>query len=189
METQSAMSFRREALSAVRNTLSEILNGRPRPVIKFADPRFNERCGVFVTLKKHEELRGCIGFVKGVEPLHKAIQEMAIAAATQDPRFEPISADELNEINIEVSVLTPMTEVKDISEIEIGRHGLMLICGHNSGLLLPQVPIEWNWNVEEFLSNLCRKAGLPPGSHLSPGARLLKFSAEVFGEDENAPGV
>ena len=179
------MSFKQEALRAVRDTLTEVLNGRPRPDIKFADPRFNERCGIFVTLKKNEELRGCIGFVKGIEPLHKAIQEMAIAAATQDPRFEPVSANELREITIEISVLTPMTEVKNPAEIEIGKHGLMLLHKHCSGLLLPQVPVEWGWDVEEFLLNLCRKAGLPAGSHLESGARLLKFSADVFGEDEN----
>jgi len=176
------MSFRDEALRAVRQTLTEVLNGRPAPKLKFTDPRFNERCGIFVTLKKHEDLRGCIGFVKGVEPLSEAIQEMAVAAATRDPRFSPVSSDELSQISIEVSVLTPMTEVKSIEEIEIGKHGLMLLHGRHSGLLLPQVPVEWGWGVDEFLVNLCYKAGLPPGSHLQPGAKLLKFSADIFSE-------
>ena len=176
------MSFREEALRAVRQTLTEVLNGRPAPKLQFTDPRFNERCGIFVTLKKHGELRGCIGFVKGVEPLSEAIQEMAVAAATRDPRFSPVSSSELSEISLEVSVLTPMTEVKSIAEIEIGRHGLMLLHGRHSGLLLPQVPVEWGWDVDEFLVNLCYKAGLPPGSHLEPGAKLLKFSADIFSE-------
>ncbi|HNX75820.1 MAG TPA: AmmeMemoRadiSam system protein A [Candidatus Rifleibacterium sp.] len=183
METESPMSFREEALRVVRQTLEAVLNGRPQPVFSFADPRFAERCGVFVTLKRHGELRGCIGFVKGVEPLSAALPEMAVAAATHDPRFAAVRAEELAEISLEVSVLTPMTEVSDVSEIEIGKHGLMLINGHRSGLLLPQVPVEWGWDVDEFLSNLCHKAGLPPGAHLQPGARLLKFSADVFSED------
>lgn len=177
------MSFKTEALQAVRQTLTEVLNGRPLPAIKFVDARFNERCGIFVTLKKRGELRGCIGFVKGVEPLSEAIQEMALAAATRDPRFTPVTAAELKDISIEISVLTPMTEVKNLEEIEIGKHGLMLVAGRNSGLLLPQVPIEWGWNLEEFLTNLCHKSGLPPGSHLHPDARLLKFSADIFDED------
>ncbi|MDD3148323.1 MAG: AmmeMemoRadiSam system protein A, partial [Candidatus Riflebacteria bacterium] len=172
------MSFREEALRAVRQTLTEVLNGRPLPAIKFSDARFKERCGIFVTLKKRGELRGCIGFVKGVEPLGEAIQEMALAAATRDPRFAPVEAAELDEISIEISVLTPMTDVKSLDEIEIGKHGLMLVAGRNSGLLLPQVPIEWGWDREEFLTNLCHKSGLPPGSHLAPGARLMKFSAD-----------
>jgi len=176
------MSFREEALRAVRQTLTEVLNGRPAPKLQFTDPRFKERCGIFVTLKKHDELRGCIGFVKGIEPLSEAIQEMALAAATRDPRFSPVSSDELPQISIEVSVLTPMTEVKSIAEIEIGKHGLMLLHGRHSGLLLPQVPVEWGWDVDEFLVNLCYKAGLPPGSHLEPGAKLLKFSADIFSE-------
>jgi len=178
------MSFREEALRAVRHTLTEVLNDRPIPVIEFNDPRFAERCGIFVTLKKNDNLRGCIGFVRGVEPLRAAIQEMAIAAATRDPRFPAVTADELGEISIEISVLTPMTEVGTLDEIEIGKHGLMLTLGRHSGLLLPQVPVEWGWDVEEFLTNLCHKAGLPPGSHLQPGARLLKFSADIYSEDE-----
>lgn len=177
------MSFSSEALAAVRTTLAAVLNGRPQPAIKFVDPGFNERCGIFVTLKKHGELRGCIGFVKGVEPLSQAIQEMAIAAATHDPRFPPVEAEELSEIHIEISVLSPMVEVKEISEIKIGRDGLMLMKGRHSGLLLPQVPVEWGWEVDEFLDNLCLKAGLPPGSHLSKDAKLLKFSARIFAEE------
>ncbi len=176
------MSFRDEALRAVRQTLTEVLNGRPAPQLQFSDPRFKERCGIFVTLKKRGELRGCIGFVKGVEPLGEAIREMAVAAATRDPRFSPVSSSELSEVVIEVSVLTPMTEVKSTEEIEIGRHGLMLLHGRHSGLLLPQVPVEWGWDVDEFLVNLCHKAGLPPGSHLEPGAKLLRFSADIFSE-------
>lgn len=177
------MSFAKEALSAVRTTLEAVLKGHQQPSIKFVDPRFKELCGIFVTLKKHGELRGCIGFVKGIEPLNKAIQEMAVAAATHDPRFSPVVFEELENIKIEVSILSPMTEVKNTDEIKIGRDGLMIIYGHRSGLLLPQVPVEWGWNLDEFLDNICLKAGLPKGSHLLPESRLLKFSADIFSEE------
>lgn len=177
------MSFADEALQAVRKTLEAVLAGRPAPQLTFADPRFKEQCGIFVTLKKHGELRGCIGLIRGVEPLAEAISEMAVAAATHDPRFPKVRLDELADIDIEISVLTPMSKVSDISEIKIGRDGLLLQYRGHSGLLLPQVPVEWNWDVEEFLENLCHKAGLPPGSHQEPGAVLLKFSADIFSEN------
>ncbi len=180
------MSFAEEALQAVRKTLEEVLAGRPAPALSVSDPRFKEHCGIFVTLKKHGELRGCIGLVRGIEPLSKAIGEMAVAAATHDPRFPPVQLNELSEIDIEISILTPMSKVTDIADIKIGRDGLMLQYRGHSGLLLPQVPVEWNWDVAEFLENLCHKAGLPPGSHLQPGATLLKFSADIFSENRHS---
>lgn len=179
------MSFAEEALKAVRKTLEEVLAGRPAPTLSFADPRFKEHCGLFVTLKKKGELRGCIGLVRGIEPLNQAIGEMAVAAATHDPRFPPVRLNELADIDIEISVLTPMSKVENVSEIKIGCDGLMLQYRGHSGLLLPQVAVEWNWDVEEFLDNLCHKAGLPPGSHLQPGATLLKFSADIFSENSH----
>lgn len=177
------MSFAKQALQAVRRTLEETLAGRPAPKLSFTHPRFNEHCGIFVTLKKKGELRGCIGLVRGIEPLSQAIGEMAIAAATHDPRFPPVKLAELGEIDIEISVLTPMSKVEDLTEIKIGRDGLMLQFRGHSGLLLPQVAVEWGWDVDEFLDNLCHKAGLPSASHLQPGAVLLKFSADIFSEN------
>lgn len=183
-EEQSKMNFEQEALNAVRQTLEAHLNQKPLPELKFSDPRFTEKRGIFVTLKKHGELRGCIGYIVGYETLNKAIPEMAISAATRDPRFSPVKASELNDLSIEISILSPMQEVKDISEIKIGRDGLLLQLGSRSGLLLPQVPVEWNWTLSEYLENLCYKAGLPPGAHLDPQAKLQRFSADVFGEAE-----
>ncbi|MGM0600629.1 MAG: AmmeMemoRadiSam system protein B [Candidatus Rifleibacteriota bacterium] len=176
------MTFEQEALQTVRRTLEAHLQGKPIPDFKFNHEKFQQKYGVFVTLKKGDELRGCIGFIKGIEPLADAIPEMAISAATKDPRFNPITYEELKDIKIEISVLTPMTPVEKIDEIEIGKHGLMLQLGPNSGLLLPQVPVEWDWDVKEFLDNLCLKAGLPPGAHKHPQAKLEKFSAQVFSE-------
>ncbi len=182
-EVKKEMSFEKEALIAVRKTLEAHLNNQPLPKLSFTDPRFSEKCGIFVTLKKHGDLRGCIGYIVGYEPLGQAIPSMAIAAATKDPRFNPVTAAELKDLHIEISVLSPMQDVKDINEIKIGRDGLLLQLGGHSGLLLPQVPVEWNWDREEFLENLCYKAGLPVGAHLRPEARLQRFSADVFGEE------
>ncbi len=178
-----SMTFQQRALQVVRETLEHHLNGKPVPEFKFSEKKFAEKSGIFVTLKQDENLRGCIGFIQGFAPLSEAIPEMAISAATRDPRFKPVTSDELPNIKIEISVLSPLEKVKDISEIEIGRHGLLLQLAGRSGLLLPQVPVEWNWDREEFLTNLCIKAGLPPGSHEHPNAILQKFSAEVFAEE------
>lgn len=178
------MSIGKEALIAARRTLEAVLAGKPKPEISYSDPIFMQKCGIFVTLKKHGDLRGCIGFIQGVEPLGQAIQQMAIAAATQDSRFSPVKLEELDDIELEISVLTPLQDVKDISEIKLGRDGLILQRGAHSGLLLPQVPLEWNWNLDQFLHHLCLKAGLEPGSHKLPDARLQKFSATIYSESE-----
>ena len=184
-------AFQKEALAAVRTTLEAVLNGKGRPEISFRDPRFAEKCGVFVTLKIAGDLRGCIGLIEGRAPLAEGIQDMAVAAATEDPRFAPVSPDELPKIAIEVSVLSPMIPVSKLDEIQVGRDGLLLRKYPGSGLLLPQVPTEYGWDRDTFLNHLCLKAGLPPGSHLapdgkslSPDAKLWRFTAEVFGEEE-----
>jgi AmmeMemoRadiSam system protein B/AmmeMemoRadiSam system protein A len=183
-EEEAMNEMHKEALAAVRTTLEAVLAGRPRPALTFRHPRFAEKCGVFVTLKKHGELRGCIGLLQGVEPLGEAIQEMAVAAATRDPRFPQVTLDELKEIDIEISVLSPMIPVANLDEIVVGRDGLLLKKGFRSGVLLPQVATEYGWDRDTFLEHLCLKAGLPPGSHKAPDAQLLRFTAEVFGEKE-----
>jgi uncharacterized protein (TIGR00296 family) len=178
------MSFGNQALTAARATLQTFLAEKKIPAVDLAAPEFSQHCGVFVTLKKHGDLRGCIGLIKGIRPLKDALPEMAVAAAVEDPRFPPVTLAELNSISIEISVLSPLQQVKTIDEITIGRDGLLLQKGRNSGLLLPQVAVEWQWNVEEFLHHLCMKAGLPPGSHLTPDAKLYKFTAQIFTEKE-----
>jgi uncharacterized protein (TIGR00296 family) len=145
-----------------------------------------ERCGVFVTLKgvEHErkELRGCIGFPYPTTPLTRAVIESAINSATRDPRFRPVSSQELDHIVFEVSVLTPPEPVevekpKDYpSKIKVGQDGLIVEKGYYKGLLLPQVPIEWRWDEEEFLCQCCIKAGLPPDCWLLTGTNIFKFS-------------
>jgi len=138
----------------------------------------------FVTLTKKGRLRGCIGYTEVVAPLFKVVQECAVAAATEDPRFPPVSPEELPSLRVEISVLTPLFPIRP-EEVEVGRHGLMVAQGRMRGLLLPQVPVEWGWDRETFLDQACVKAGLPP-SAWRHGATLRAFTAEVFGEEKTA---
>lgn len=156
--------------------------------------KFYERCGVFVTINKREDgkkqLRGCIGYPYPDKPLLEAIIDSGIAAAVEDPRFEPLSVNELNEVIIEVSVLTPpeLIVVKSPKEypskVKIGEDGLIFRWAWGSGLLLPQVPVEYNWDAEEFLSNTCMKAGASPDAWLLPNVKIYKFQAIIFEELE-----
>jgi uncharacterized protein (TIGR00296 family) len=150
-------------------------------------------CGVFVTINSIEngekELRGCIGYPYPTDPLVEAVIQSAVSAATQDPRFNPLTKDELDKVVFEVSVLTPpqVLEVKRPqdypSKIRIGEDGLIIEKGMFKGLLLPQVPVEWNWDQEEFLCQCCIKAGLPPDNWLLPSTRIQKFQAIIFEEE------
>jgi AmmeMemoRadiSam system protein A len=135
----------------------------------------------FVTLTKRGRLRGCIGYTDAVAPLFRVVQECAVAAATEDPRFPRVSPQELPDLHLEISVLTPLFPIRP-EEVEVGRHGLMVTQGRMRGLLLPQVPVEQGWDRETFLDQVCAKAGLPP-SAWRHGATLLGFAAEVFGEE------
>lgn len=136
--------------------------------------------GAFVTLKKDGQLRGCIGNVVGNGPLVATIERMAQAAAFEDPRFSPVTAEELEQLEIEVSVMGPLTPCPNPELIEIGRHGLYIRKSLHSGLLLPQVATEWGWDRETFLDQTCVKAGLPKGSWRKPKVELWWFEAEIF---------
>lgn len=146
--------------------------------------------GVFVTLLKHGELRGCIGFPFPSLPLAEATVKAAISSATSDPRFPPVTIEEMEEITIEVSVLSPPEPivVKDPREypshVRIGRDGLIVEWRGFSGLLLPQVAVEWNWDPEEFLSQTCIKAGLGADWWLRKDVKISKFTAQIFSEIE-----
>jgi len=139
--------------------------------------------GAFVTFHCEGELRGCIGRIEADEPIGHVIARCAIAAATEDPRFAPISATELARLEIELSLIGPLEPIDGPHEIEIGRHGLVVERGRRRGLLLPQVAAEWRWDVETFLAQTCHKAGLPLDAWRA-GALLWRFEAEVFGEPE-----
>lgn len=155
---------------------------------KDMSPPKSERAGVFVTLYKNGQLRGCIGFPEPVEELYKAVVDAARQAAFHDPRFHPLSKDELKDISIEVSVLTKpeLIEVSNSDEyldkIKVGEDGLIIKSGFSSGLLLPQVAIEYHWTPEEFLNNTCMKAGLPEDSWKSSDCEVYKFQAKIYKE-------
>ena len=142
-------------------------------------PGFDTKRGVFVTLKIGGRLRGCIGFIEPVLPLAQAVVQAAVHAASQDPRFNPVTREELSRLEYEISVLTPLMEVKNPSSIRVGRHGLVVAMDGRSGLLLPQVATENGWDRETFLRQTCFKAGLAPDAW-KKGARIFSFEAIVF---------
>jgi AmmeMemoRadiSam system protein A len=139
--------------------------------------------GAFVTITEEGNLRGCIGNIRGTEPLLSTVSGMAVAAAVEDPRFPPLTPEEVDRISIEISVLTPLEKIEDPDRIKVGRHGLYLEKGPNRGLLLPQVATDYGWDRYEFLDHTCLKAGLPKGAWRE-GATIYAFSAQVFNEGE-----
>ena len=139
--------------------------------------------GAFVTLKTEDgELRGCIGYILPLGPLDETVTKMAVAAATEDPRFHKVSGSELDGLKIEISALTVPEPVPSTEKIEIGTHGLIVTKGFHRGLLLPQVAPEWGWNREEFLEHTCLKAGLDREAWKDPDTKIEWFKAEVWGE-------
>jgi len=147
------------------------------PSEHLAEPR-----GAFTTLHLFDKLRGCIGYVLPVGSLYQTVAETARAAAFDDPRFPPVIEDETFALKVEISVLSVPVPIR-LEEVVIGKHGLIVTAGSRRGLLLPQVPVEWDWDRETFLTQTCLKAGLAPDAWLH-GAELQAFTAEVFGEEE-----
>ncbi|MCX5807109.1 MAG: AmmeMemoRadiSam system protein A [Proteobacteria bacterium] len=162
-----------------RNAIESVLFGRPEEVVQIPE-RLKEKGGAFVTIKKKGDLRGCIGYINAILPIFETVKETAIQAAFHDPRFDPVDIKEWEDINIEISVLTPMKKIEDIAEIEVGIHGLYIEKGYNSGLLLPQVATEYNWDRMTFLEHTCYKAGLPKNAWKSKDTIIYIFSADVF---------
>jgi uncharacterized protein len=175
---------RSRLLTIAREAIAATLDGQ-RFELDLAqfDEALCRPAGVFVSLHtKDGDLRGCIGSIYPVAPLCQAVFSSAVSAAFRDPRFYPIRREELAEIEIEISVMGPLEVVQSPGEIEVGRDGLIVSHGRNAGLLLPQVATDYGWDTESFLRQTCVKAGLPPDSWRSPGCRIERFSAEVFGE-------
>ncbi len=154
--------------------------GEAMPDFVVDAPRLKEPGAAFVCIHKGKDLRGCIGMIEARTPLWETIRKMAVEAAFGDPRFCALASDELDEIDIEISVLTPMRRISDPSEIEIGKHGLLVRRGFRSGLLLPQVASEHGWDREEFLGWTCRKAGLSEKAWKDKDVETYIFSADVF---------
>lgn len=178
---------KREVLRIARATVSEFLcagripPGRPHRRSLLAN------AGAFVTLHVDDELRGCIGTQSEDAPLYRAVQDMAVAAATRDPRFPPLRPEEIDSITIEVSVLGDRTVVRHPREIEIGAHGLSITSRGQRGLLLPQVASEAGWTAEQFLAAVCTKAQLPADAWRSPDTTVERFTAQVFAEADYPP--
>lgn len=143
-----------------------------------------QKCGAFVTLTIDGELRGCIGYIVSDKPLYELVYEVAKKSAFEDPRFYPLSKEEVDHIEIEISVLSPPKRIKSIDEIKVGEHGLIIQKGPFHGLLLPQVATRYNWTVKEFLEHTCLKAGLSKNEWKDPQTKIEIFSAEVFSENE-----
>lgn len=172
----------RSAAAAALGTLSQ-KTSFPDPVGRLLAPGM-----CFVTWKRDGQLRGCIGSVEPVRPLWADVEANAVHALLEDPRFPPVTEDELPRLRLEISVLTPFVPVSDpLSAVKVGVHGLLVERGPHRGLLLPQVPVEWGWDVPAFLAHSCRKAGLPADAWRDPETTISTFTAEVFGE-ESGPG-
>lgn len=175
---------RTRLLSIARRSIEAALEGRRFELeVDQLDDALRRPSGAFVTLNEMSgDLRGCIGSIKPVAPLARAVASSAVSAAIRDPRFFPVRREELTDLHIEISVMSPIVPVSDVEEIEVGRDGLIVSRGNRAGLLLPQVASEYGWDRDTFLRQTCIKAGLPPDSWRSPDCRIEKFSAEVFGE-------
>lgn len=163
-----------------RTAIKNKIKGKSIPELKIDSPILKENRGAFVSLHKKGQLRGCIGYIEGRGPLHKTIEEMAEAAAFRDPRFAPVSEREMSELDIEISVLTPLKKITDVNEIEVGKHGIYIKKEWYSGLLLPQVAIEYGWDRKTFLEHTCRKAGLPSSAWKDKDVEIYIFSADIF---------
>jgi AmmeMemoRadiSam system protein A len=167
-------------LNLAREALAAHVGAAPSHVAG-ETPILERAGGAFVTLHKAGELRGCIGHIEPTEPLGKVVPRCAVAAGTTDPRFPPITPSELQQIDIEISLLGPLEPITGPEDIEVGRHGLVVEQGWQRGLLLPQVATEWGWDAQAFLAHTCHKAGLPRDAW-KQGARIFRFEAEVFAE-------
>lgn len=174
---------RKTLLSLARSTVEAHLQRAPLPEPPSVTPHLQTPCGCFVTFKIDGNLRGCIGTFTSDAPLYRTVQEMAISAATRDPRFYPMKKGDLDRATVEISVLSPLERIESPDLIEVGKHGIYLEKGLNRGVLLPQVATEYGWDRETFLRHTCLKAGLPDDAW-KEGCALFVFTAEVFGEEE-----
>jgi AmmeMemoRadiSam system protein B/AmmeMemoRadiSam system protein A len=175
-----------ELLTIARQTIAHFLETGGFPHIMVTQPALLQERGAFVTLKKHGELRGCIGHLIGDRPLYLVVQNVAVSAAVADQRFPPVTEEELSDLEIEISVLSPLKQVESVDQIQVGLHGVIIRRGLNQAVYLPQVAPEQGWGREEMLQNLCLKAGLSKDEWKKEGTRFYVFTAEVFGEGSTA---
>jgi len=171
-------------LKIAREAIKQHFSGKKTDLYRDSTPAMKQECGAFVTLHKRGQLRGCIGFIKGIMPLDEAIGQLAVKAAMEDPRFQSLQESELEQIDIELSVLSPFEKIDDTEKITVGKHGLYIKKGYSSGLLLPQVAVEHGWDRLTFLEHTCHKAGLPQDAWDEPDTEIYIFSAVIFGEKQ-----
>lgn len=177
-------SQKKRLLRIARNFIENQIKYKKRLSLDVDDEQLKEKNGAFVTLKINDELKGCIGHIAADAPLYKTVGEMALQAAFGDPRFPSLKEDELEEVEIEISVLSPLEKISDSSKIEVGNHGIFMKKGLSSGLLLPQVATEYGWDRETFLKHTCYKAGLSEDAWKDKDTEIYIFSAEVFSEGD-----
>jgi AmmeMemoRadiSam system protein A len=181
---QYSLEHRRFLLDVARQAIAAALLPAPESADAFEPsspwPELLEPRGVFTTLHSHGILRGCVGHIAAGDPLVRAVAQTAVSAALSDPRFPAVTAVELPDISIKLSVLSPLVRIRP-EQIEIGRHGLLVTMGPRRGLLLPEVPVEFGWDRETFLAQTCHKAGLSATAWMT-GAELMGFTTESFGE-------
>jgi len=176
----------RALLALARRVITEsVQQGRAGEAGEVASASLAKPCGAFVTLRSHGRLRGCIGRVEAVEPLAQTVAFCAVSAALCDPRFPPLRPDELDEIEIEISVLSPVEPITP-ERIEVGVHGLRVTSGRLRGVLLPHVATQYRWDRERFLEETCVKAGLPREAAKDPQTQIEAFTAQVFSESDFA---
>jgi AmmeMemoRadiSam system protein A len=179
---------KKKLLAIARRTVEAAVKGEQIPEFFLSDPDLQGFQGAFVTIRRHGQLRGCIGQFTAQDPLYQVVRNMAVSSATQDPRFfqNPLRPADLPEIDIEISVLSPLTRIANPLDIELGKHGIYIRRGARSGCFLPQVATETGWSKEEFLSHCAQgKAGLPADAWRYPDTEVYTFTAEII---EEKPG-
>jgi hypothetical protein len=169
---------KKELLALARNAITGYVTNGKVPEVEIRNPKYKTDGAVFVTIKEKGSLRGCIGHIQAVMPLYQSIIKNAVAACSSDPRFPPMKKEELKDMDIEISILSPFVPLKDVKDIQVGKHGLYIMKGMQSGLLLPQVATEFGWSRDEFLEHLCMKAGLSKDAWKD--AQLFTFTAEIL---------
>lgn len=170
-------------LKIARTVVEARARGVRVPDFDVKSPSLLEKRGAFVTIHKNSRLRGCIGVFASDKPLYETIVDMAVSASTEDPRFNPVEKEELPSLNIEISVLSPLKQITDVNEIEIGCHGIYIMKGRTTGVLLPQVATEHGFDRLQFLEETCIKAGLAPGSWKEGDCRIYVFTADIIQGD------
>ena len=178
------LADKRELMKIAKDTVQSCVRSNGLPGVETKSARLKEKGAAFVTLTEDKQLRGCIGHIIAVEPLYQCVREVACKAAKEDPRFKAVTPEELDKLEYEISVLSPMMPVKDVNTIEVGKDGLLMKSGYNQGVLLPQVPGEFGWDREQFLKHTCEKAGMSDDCWTKPDTEIYHFRGIVFSEKD-----